>query len=230
MKFYLIMIALIIFFFIILDLIYSSLKKIGKEQEDIRKLIETNQKEEIINRLSVFGNVEYSDRYYLDEPPIYSLIIETVSDEKINSIVATIGQLKDINQFFLEITHRFERDLYGMDKFNDLIKTLSKNGYEVTLDTSSDYFVTLGIKTKKACYKEELFIKVSNICLLFEEYYQANEAEERESMSFINDRTLRNYGNVTITGDLKETDSEETKLSDWLEDGVIELQNNEEVK
>ncbi|MBO0428341.1 hypothetical protein JZO82_04115 [Vagococcus fluvialis] len=168
-------------FFILLLLIYLSLRKVKEEQKSIRKEIQTNLKEEIINRLSVFGNVEYSDRYYHDEPPIYSLIIETEIDKKINSIIASIGQLKDTNQFILEITHRFERDLYGGDKFNDLIKTLSKNGYEVTLDTSCDYFVTLGIKTKKACYKEELFIKITSVCSLIEEFYQEDNSEESQN-------------------------------------------------
>uniref|UniRef100_UPI00258D4A37 hypothetical protein n=1 Tax=uncultured Vagococcus sp. TaxID=189676 RepID=UPI00258D4A37 len=70
---------------------------------------------------------------------------------------------------------------YGTGKFNSLLQTLNKTDYEVTVDNTYDYFVTLNIKTKRVCYKEELFIRISNICTLFEEYYQEDNLEESQN-------------------------------------------------
>lgn len=182
MKLFFITIAVLAFFFIILDAIYSSLKKIGKEQEKIRKLIETNQKDELTNRLSVFGNVEYENYSSIGRLPEYK--VEILDEKTKNNLIdVSIKQIQESNEFLLKIRHRFDSDMYGTVLFNDLLQTLSKNGYEVTLDTSCDYFVTLGVKTKNACYKEELFIKLTSICSLLEAFYQEDNSEESQNQT-----------------------------------------------
>ncbi|WP_288394299.1 hypothetical protein [uncultured Vagococcus sp.] len=220
---------ILLLFFVILVLIYLSVRKLAEEQTKIRKEIQTNQKEEIINRLSLFGEVKYHYHPYIGGLPKYTLTILNELDNVTEPIFVTVEQEKESNEFKLETSHKLYSESYGTGKFNSLLQTLNKTDYEVTVDNTYDYFVTLNIKTKRICYKEELFIRISNICTLFEEYYQI-ENEEQEGLSFVLDRPLRNSRNVTITGDLEEIDSEEIGLSDWLEEVESGQLNHKDTK